>query len=143
MQRRPPRSSRTATLLSDTALFRSLGGAAQEGIFAKRADAAYVGRRTHSWVKVKYTRRQEFVLVGWKPSSAKARPFASLLLAQHEDGALVYKGNVGTGFDADTMAMLASKFESRARKRSEEHTSELQSLMRISYAVLCSNKKTQ
>src|SRR3546814_3144406 len=29
------------------------------------------------------------------------------------------------------------------RKRSEEHTSELQSLMRISYAVFCLNKKTQ
>src|SRR3546814_9540424 len=27
-------------------------------------------------------------------------------------------------------------------KRSEEHTSELQSLMRISYAVFCMNKKT-
>src|SRR3546814_7812420 len=27
--------------------------------------------------------------------------------------------------------------------RSEEHTSELQSLMRTSYAVLCSNKKTE
>src|SRR3546814_3235723 len=27
--------------------------------------------------------------------------------------------------------------------RSEEHTSELQSLMRISYAVFCSEKKTQ
>src|SRR3546814_6338094 len=27
--------------------------------------------------------------------------------------------------------------------RSEEHTSELQSLMRISYAVFCSKKKTQ
>src|SRR3546814_3767569 len=27
--------------------------------------------------------------------------------------------------------------------RSEEHTSELQSLMRISYAVLCLNKKTK
>src|SRR3546814_7034096 len=29
----------------------------------------------------------------------------------------------------------------RARKRSEEHTSELQSLMRISYAVFCLKKK--
>src|SRR3546814_7955737 len=29
------------------------------------------------------------------------------------------------------------------RVRSEEHTSELQSLMRISYAVFCLNKKTQ
>src|SRR3546814_4210967 len=31
----------------------------------------------------------------------------------------------------------------RAPGRSEEHTSELQSLMRISYAVFCSKKKTQ
>src|SRR3546814_6352343 len=29
------------------------------------------------------------------------------------------------------------------QRRSEEHTSELQSLMRISYAVFCLNKKTQ
>src|SRR3546814_8849252 len=31
----------------------------------------------------------------------------------------------------------------RSRIRSEEHTSELQSLMRISYAVFCLKKKTQ
>src|SRR3546814_10144260 len=31
----------------------------------------------------------------------------------------------------------------RGRGRSEEHTSELQSLMRISYAVFCLNKKTK
>src|SRR3546814_4760314 len=33
--------------------------------------------------------------------------------------------------------------EWRDRHRSEEHTSELQSLMRISYAVFCLNKKTK
>src|SRR3546814_7141605 len=32
-------------------------------------------------------------------------------------------------------------FADTARSRSEEHTSELQSLMRISYAVFCLNKK--
>src|SRR3546814_20024112 len=32
---------------------------------------------------------------------------------------------------------------SRSQSRSEEHTSELQSLMRISYAVFCLKKKTQ
>src|SRR3546814_8151521 len=31
----------------------------------------------------------------------------------------------------------------RARSRSEEHTSELQSLMRISYAVFCLKKKNE
>src|SRR3546814_3277889 len=33
-------------------------------------------------------------------------------------------------------------YETRSPRRSEEHTSELQSLMRISYAVLCLKKKT-
>src|SRR3546814_3701986 len=33
--------------------------------------------------------------------------------------------------------------DKRSRARSEEHTSELQSLMRISYAVFCLEKKTR
>src|SRR3546814_8326806 len=33
--------------------------------------------------------------------------------------------------------------QSASRRRSEEHTSELQSLMRISYAVFCLKKKKQ
>src|SRR3546814_5230703 len=41
--------------------------------------------------------------------------------------------------DAATVARLAL----RAWRRSEEHTSELQSLMRISYAVCCLKKKTK
>lgn len=97
-------------------LYAAMCGAAQEGIISKRADAPYLGRRTRSWVKVKCTRRQEFVVVGWNPSSTKARPFASLLLAQREKGELVYKGNVGTGFDAATMAALAKKFARLERK---------------------------
>src|SRR3546814_5734144 len=36
-----------------------------------------------------------------------------------------------------------TKLAAQARQRSEEHTSELQSLMRISYAVFCLKKKTQ
>jgi len=97
-------------------LYGAMCGAGQEGIISKRADAAYSGRRSKNWVKVKCTRRQEFILVGWNPSSTKARPFASLLLAQREGDALVYKGNVGTGFDTGTMADLAKKFASRERQ---------------------------
>src|SRR3546814_5312395 len=36
---------------------------------------------------------------------------------------------------------LAEEGDQRIARRSEEHTSELQSLMRISYAVFCLNKK--
>src|SRR3546814_4912149 len=37
---------------------------------------------------------------------------------------------------------MAAKGANYLRRRSEEHTSELQSLMRISYAVFCLKKKT-
>src|SRR3546814_6222962 len=41
--------------------------------------------------------------------------------------------------EADVAVTVADRHD---RKRSEEHTSELQSLMRISYAVFCLKKKT-
>jgi bifunctional non-homologous end joining protein LigD len=97
-------------------LFESLCDAGQEGIISKAIDAPYASRRSRSWVKVKCTRRQEFVIIGWKASSTRARPFASLLLAQHEDGKLVYKGNVGTGFDGDDLAALAAKMKRLERQ---------------------------
>jgi bifunctional non-homologous end joining protein LigD len=92
-------------------LFAAMCQAGQEGIISKRIDAPYRGTRTKAWVKVKCTRRQEFVIIGWKKSTARGRPFSSLLLAQHEgpDGRLVYKGNVGTGFGSEEMADLAAR----------------------------------
>src|SRR3546814_7401105 len=42
----------------------------------------------------------------------------------------------------DPAKMLPAVDNRAVQVRSEEHTSELQSLMRISYAVLCLNKKT-
>src|SRR3546814_7933526 len=44
---------------------------------------------------------------------------------------------------SSTCPLRAPQRESTAALRSEEHTSELQSLMRISYAVFCLNKKTK
>src|SRR3546814_3047985 len=44
---------------------------------------------------------------------------------------------------AGEFAWVGTESELHAQKRSEEHTSELQSLMRISYAVFCLKKKTQ
>ncbi|MCT2559430.1 DNA ligase D [Tsuneonella sp. YG55] len=97
-------------------LYNAMCAAGQEGIISKAIDAPYRGSRSKSWVKVKCTRRQEFVIIGWKKSSAKGRPFASLLLAQHEGDGLVYKGNVGTGFSAETMEDLAARFARIERK---------------------------
>ena len=92
-------------------LLKAMCDAGQEGIIAKRIDASYSGKRSRNWVKVKCVRRQEFVVIGWKKSSARQRPFASLLLAQNENGALTYKGNVGTGFPEDTLRDLAARMK--------------------------------
>lgn len=90
-------------------LFAAMCGAGQEGIISKRIDAAYSGRRTHNWLKVKCIQRQEFVILGWTASSARARQFKSLLLGQHQGGKLVYSGKVGTGFDGPLLAELSEK----------------------------------
>ncbi|MCJ7421568.1 DNA ligase D [Sphingomicrobium astaxanthinifaciens] len=87
-----------------------------EGVIAKRAAAPYRHRRTRDWLKVKCSNRQEFVIVGWVESDKKARPFRSLLLGVHEDGALRYAGKVGTGFDHETMVALKKKLERLSRK---------------------------
>ncbi|MEP6784364.1 MAG: DNA ligase D [Sphingomonadales bacterium] len=92
-------------------LFDVMCKAGVEGIVSKRADAAYSGKRTTNWLKVKCTRRQEFVVVGWSQSEAKSRGFKSLLLGLHEGGKLRYAGKVGTGFDADTGADIRARLD--------------------------------
>jgi bifunctional non-homologous end joining protein LigD len=86
-----------------------------EGIIAKQANAPYRGDRTRSWLKVKCSKRQEFVIAGWSPSSKK-KTFASLLLGTWEDGKLVYRGRVGTGFTMESARQLQQQLDSRARK---------------------------
>ena len=68
-----------------------------EGVIAKRADSRYAGDRTSSWLKIKCTKRQEFVVGGYRPSDS-GRGMASLILGTYEDGKLVYRGRVGSGF---------------------------------------------
>src|SRR3546814_3967487 len=48
---------------------------------------------------------------------------------------------VMTGLAPEAGPKYPSELSGGMRKRSEEHTSELQSLMRISYAVFCLKKK--
>ena len=97
-------------------LFDALCKAGQEGIISKRADAPYRGSRTRNWLKVKCTRRQEFVIIGWLKSGTSNRSLRSLLLGTRDGEALRYAGKVGTGFDADTEAMLISRLKALARK---------------------------
>ena len=54
-------------------LFRAMCAAGQEGIISKRVEGRYAAGRSTNWLKVKCTRRQDFVVIGWKASSSAAR----------------------------------------------------------------------
>ncbi|WP_029937032.1 DNA ligase D [Sphingomonas sp. UNC305MFCol5.2] len=97
-------------------LFETMCREGYEGIVSKRADAPYRGTRTKAWLKVKCIHRQEFVIIGWTPSSAKGRGFRSLLLAVNGPDGLVYAGKVGTGFNQTTLHDLRERFDKIAAK---------------------------
>src|SRR3546814_9594989 len=106
MIRRPPRSTRTPTLLPPTTLFRSggqLGGPARPRC-------------------------------RWPCDADEQRlQFRTLSLSSCGRCLFHHRGH-GSLCSARTV-------EGHHARRSEEHTSELQSLMRISYALLCLKKK--
>lgn len=80
-------------------IFRHACEAGGEGIVSKRADSPYRPGRSGDWLKIKCVRREGFVIGGLSSSTRRGRPFASLLVGAWEDGRLVYRGRVGTGFD--------------------------------------------
>src|SRR3546814_6204276 len=82
---------------------------------------------------------------GWMATESIARPFASIALSQARRA-----GARAAPIVIDTVSGPAAVLPSSVKPasavleaRSEEHTSELQSLMRSTYAVFCLKKKKQ
>src|SRR3546814_10558723 len=107
MIRRPPRSTRTDTLVPYTTLFRSIDF--RQASFGLDQDHA-----VHAVGNV---------------------------LGDHRGCAVVYKQAGMLGRKGKALGLARCGLGNIGR--SEEHTSELHSLMRISYAVFCLKKKTQ
>src|SRR3546814_10438718 len=105
MIRRPPRSTRTDTLLPYTTLFRSMQAGPAKAAAHEQTFAAH-----------------------------RNLPAGQLVARQPADIAPIAQHLPGLS--------EADQTEQGIGQRSEEHTSELQSLMRISYAVFCLKKKT-
>jgi bifunctional non-homologous end joining protein LigD len=80
-----------------------------EGVIAKLADSRYEERRSPSWVKVKATNRQEFVICGF--THGEREHFSSLVLGLYEKGKLVHVGQVGTGFTNKSLAEIYARLE--------------------------------
>ncbi|HJT17144.1 MAG TPA: DNA ligase D [Thermoanaerobaculia bacterium] len=79
----------------------------EEGVVAKRKTSIYEGRRSKEWLKLKALNEQEFIIVGWQPSTHSSKEIGSLHLAvRGDDGQLHYAGKVGTGFSAKMRVWL-------------------------------------
>src|SRR3546814_1747513 len=113
MIRRPPRSTRTDTLFPYTTLVRSQSGK----LTVTRALNEDEGARARSLAALKRAREKE-KRSHTSSSGPREKQVREVVVP-----------------DSITVQELAN------RMRSEEHTSELQSLMRISYAVFCLKKK--
>src|SRR3546814_5066020 len=144
MIRRPPRSTRTDTLLPYTTLFRSA--------------------RAEQPRDVRGQRRAGIAVMPLEMGSHDPRRLAERQPQQHE--ADDHIGDLAEVAHVEKLRREAAEHRDRARRRaqqrapphairqiargddrehaerSEEHTSELQSLMRISYAVFCLKKNT-
>ena len=84
----------------------------------------YESGRTRTWLKVKCTRRQEFVVVGCTEPSGSRVGLGALLLGAHDDeGVLRYAGKVGTGFDTKTLARLREQLGRLERPHLAGHRS--------------------
>ncbi|WP_076999597.1 DNA ligase D [Variovorax sp. KK3] len=69
-----------------------------EGVMVKRADAPYASGRTETWLKLKCTHRQEFVVVGFTDRGGAPSEVGSLLLGYHDGTQIRFAGSVGTGW---------------------------------------------
>ncbi|BAT59490.1 putative DNA ligase-like protein/MT0965 [Variibacter gotjawalensis] len=81
-----------------------------EGVVSKLADAPYRSGDKTDWVKVKCSKRAEYVIVGYVPST-RGRGVEALRLARKNGRKLDYVGKVGTGFSAKSGAEVRAKLE--------------------------------
>jgi len=82
-----------------------------EGIISKRRNEPYRSGRGEHWIKSKCVERQEFVLLGYVPSTVAKGAVGSLVVGYYEAGKLVYAGRVGTGLSADVARSLRKQLE--------------------------------
>src|SRR3546814_2290057 len=125
MIRRPPRSTRTDTLFPYTTLFRSPGRVLAvpriDEDAAAREQAMHVGHHRGDPAHVEVFAARAFP-AGQQVAYVGLHRFLPVALVGH--------------VDREFLRLLRHPHVAFGQ-RSEEHTSELQSLMRISYAVFC------
>jgi bifunctional non-homologous end joining protein LigD len=82
-----------------------------EGIVSKLRDAPYHSGRSESFIKTKCHNAQEFVVVGFTPSTAMPNAVGALTVAFYDHGKLRYAGRVGTGYTHQTARDLWKRLD--------------------------------
>jgi ATP-dependent DNA ligase len=87
------------------ALWEAAGKMQLEGIIAKRRGSKYqLGKRTTDWIKIKHRQTEEVVILGFTEGAGdRVHTFGALHIAERQNGKLIYRGKVGTGFDSSKM----------------------------------------
>src|SRR3546814_5468064 len=145
----PTRSTRPDTLFPDTTLFRSVapldgsaepgaGAVLREGIEAVVRLIAPIAPHLAEELWQQLGHETPLVATAWPEADPALTVDDEITLAVQVNGKL--RGTVALPRDAGRDAAEAAALALPAVTRSEEHTSELQSLMRTSYAVFCLKK---
>lgn len=93
-----------------------------EGIICKEKTSGYESVRTRSWLKVKCSLRQEFVIGGYTDPAGARVGFGALLVGYYdENGRLRYCGKVGTGFNIQSLSRLHRQLSALQVKQSPFH----------------------
>ena len=80
-----------------------------EGIVAKRKDSRYYfDRRTKDWIKIKYLKDDDFIVLGYVP---KENNMNSIILGQYKNNQLIYKGHVTLGVGGESFRKIKSLYE--------------------------------
>src|SRR3546814_3350228 len=137
MIRRPPRSTRTDTLFPYTTLFRSLHGLQVERFFLRQCK-----QLTEFLAEKRLPRRIVEAQRIQRIEHAIAAAISPVIGFDADNGGDDFSRNTGVCLHLFQRRMLRDHERTTIGdpRRSEEHTSELQSLMRISYAVFCLTK---
>ncbi len=82
-----------------------------EGIVSKRIDLPYRPGRGGHWLKTKGMLRQEFVILGYVPSTVAKSTVGALMVGYYDKGTLFYAGRVGTGYSGDQSRWLRDELD--------------------------------
>jgi bifunctional non-homologous end joining protein LigD len=85
-----------------------------EGIISKQANGPYLPGRQKGWLKIKCSRRQEFIIVGFSDARKGERALGALYLGYRQDDAFHYAGKVGIGFTLKSAGELAVRLSKLA-----------------------------